>query len=56
MPPREPLQYFDIELVMIACLDIVLIVHGLYVAEHLIHVKDHEREEVSQSLDVQLLA
>ncbi len=40
---------------VVAGLNIVLVVHGLDVAEHLVHVQDHKGEEITQGLDVHLL-
>ena len=55
MPPRDPLQYPYVQLMMIAGLDVVLVVEGLQVAEHLIEVEDHEGEQSAQGLGVHSL-
>ena len=55
MPPCDPLQYADVQLMMIAGLNVVLVVEGLQVAEHLVEVEDHEREQGAQGLSVHAL-
>jgi hypothetical protein len=40
---------------MVACLNVVLVVEGLQVAEHVVEVEDHEGEQGAQGLGMHTL-